>query len=169
MEKVSSYAIKDNLSRLSSASAESQASTYTSRVNVSRLGSVNADAFVRNASLYSRIGGDAVVSSIVRGFYGKAMVDDRIKKFFDFADASELEKQIAKQIAFVAVALGGPVYEGMDMRKTREYLTTLGLKDAQFDSIAENLAAILRGQNMPPPLIDEMANFLDTLRQEVLG
>ncbi|MEZ0246542.1 MAG: group 1 truncated hemoglobin [Methylophilaceae bacterium] len=167
--KTSSYSDRANASRLSLATAGSTASPYSGRVNVSRLGAVNANAFVRNASLFSRIGGETVVSSIVRGFYGKALIDSRIKKYFDFDTAAEMEAQIKLQIAFIAAALGGPDFDGMDMRKARAHLATLGLSTTQFDAVTENLGAVLRGQNMPHPLIEELEKFCDGVRKDVLG
>lgn len=169
MEKVSSYAAKNNLSRLSTAASDSKGSVYTGRINSARLTGVNADAFVRNATLFSRLGGEAEIASIVRTFYGKALVDERIRRYFDFDDAATMEQQIRKQIALVSAALGGPVYEGMDMKAVRAFLKTLGLANAQFDALEQYLASILRGQNMPPPLIDEMLAFCKEMRADVLG
>lgn len=169
MEKISSYAAKDNLSRLSTATSASQGNVYTGRINSSRLTSVNADAFVRNATLFSRLGGAQEISSIVRAFYGKALVDERVRKYFDFDDAHVMEAQIGRQIAFVSAALGGPVHEGMDMKAARAHLKTLGLSGAQFDSLQQHIGSIMRGHNMPPPLIDEVIGFCESLREEVLG
>jgi hemoglobin len=167
--KTSTYSDRANASRLSLASGTSTTSPYTGRVNVSRLSGVKVDAFVRNASLYSRIGGETVVSSIVRGFYGKALIDNRIRKYFDFDTAAEMEAQIRTQIAFLSAALGGPSYEGMDMRKARAHLATLGLNASHFDAVSENLGAVLRGQNMPHPLIEELEKFCEGVRTDVLG
>ncbi|MDR2875301.1 MAG: group 1 truncated hemoglobin [Methylobacillus sp.] len=166
--QASSYSARANASRLSLASGDSTATPYSGRVNASRLTTVKTDAFVRNASLFSRLGGERVVSSIVRGFYGKALVDPRIKKYFDLDTAQEMEAQIQSQIAFLSAALGGPVFEGMDMRKAREHLATLGLNATHFDAVAEHLGAVLRGQNTPPPLMDEMEQFCAGLRANVL-
>lgn len=167
--KTSTYSDRANASRLSLASGTTTASPYSGRVNVSRLSGVKAEAFVRNASLFSRIGGEAAVSSIVRGFYGKALVDHRIKKYFDFDTAAEMEAQIKMQIAFISAALGGPTFEGMDMRKAREHLATLGLNASHFDAVAQSLGAVLRGQNTPHPLIEEMEKFCEGIRADVLG
>ena len=167
--KTSSYSDRANASRLSLASGASTASPYSGRVNVSRLSSIKTDAFVRNASLFSRIGGEAAVSSIVRGFYGKALVDPRIRKYFDFDTATEMEAQIKMQIAFISAALGGDAFEGLDMRKARTHLATLGLNASHFDAVSENLGAVLRGQNMPHPLIEELEKFCEGVRTDVLG
>lgn len=167
--KSSSYSERANASRLSIATSDSTATPYSGRVNSSRLSAVKNDAFVPNASLFSRIGGEAAVSAIVRGFYGKALVDMRIKKYFDFDDAATMEAQIRKQIAFISAALGGPAFEGMDVRKARAHLATLGLTATHFDAVSQNMGAVLRGQNMPHPLIEELEKFCEGVRAEVLG
>jgi hemoglobin len=166
--QTSTYSARTNASRLSLASGGSTATPYSGRVNASRLTSIKTDAFVRNASLFSRIGGEQAVSSIVRAFYGKALVDPRISKYFDFDTAAEMEAQIKHQVAFLSAALGGPVFEGMDMRQARNYLGTLGLNASHFDAVSEHLGAVLRGQNMPHPLIEELEKFCESVRNEVL-
>lgn len=167
--KTSTYSDRANASRLSLASGGSTATPYSGRVNVSRLTNIKTDAFVRNASLFSRIGGESAVSSIVRAFYGKALVDPRIKKYFDFDTAAEMESQIQNQVAFLAAALGGPTFDGMDMRQARAHLATLGLNASHFDAVSEHLGAVLRGQNMPHPLIEELEKFSEGVRKDVLG
>jgi truncated hemoglobin YjbI len=167
--KTSSYSDRANASRLSQATADSKATTYTNRINSSRLTGIRSEGFVPNASLFSRIGGADEVATLVRSFYAKALRDERVRKFFDFDDAGALEQKIAKQVAFVSAALGGPTYDGMDMHKARKYLATLELTADQFDAVAEGLFAILRGQNTPPPLMDEMETFFEDMRKEVLG
>lgn len=169
MEKVSSYAAKNNLSRLSTATSSSKGSVYTGRINSARLTSVNADAFVRNATLFSRMGGEQEISSIIRAFYGKALIDERIRKFFDFDDAKEMEIEIRKQIGFVGALLGGPLYEGMDATATRNFLKTLGLTRIHFEAFTQHFTAIMRGHNMPPPMIDELLEFSAGLKAELVG
>lgn len=165
----STYSDRANASRLSLASGGSTATPYSGRVNTSRLTSIKTDAFVRNASLFSRVGGESEVSSIVRAFYGKALVDPRIKKYFDFDTAAEMEAQIKAQVAFLSAALGGPAFEGMDMRQARTHLGTLGLNASHFDAVSQHLGAVLRGQNMPHPLIEELEKFCEGVRADVLG
>lgn len=169
MEKANPWSIKHNLSRLSGATPESKASSYTSRMNASRLSVVDASAFVPNATLFSRIGGASVVSATVRSFYGKALVDPRLSALFDYSDAAEVEGRVKKQIQLVSAMLGGPVRDDLDLRKSRHALSALGLGAAQFDAVQEHLAAILRGQNMPHPLIEELLAFSENLRKEILG
>lgn len=157
MGSAHSYTTKENLVRLSRASGQSKESPYTNRVNVSRLIGVNTEAFVRNASLLSRLGGETVLSSMVRFFYGKALHDPRINKLFDSPDAVTMESQIQQQIAFLKVALSGDAATYAD-------LTAMGISNTQFDAVVESIMATLRGQNVPPTVMTEMEAFCDGIR-----
>lgn len=169
-DKGSVYGSHTNARRLSSAkTGGSQGSVYGGLINAQRLVSINAGAFTNNASLHSRIGGDAMVALLVRYFYGKALRDKRINGFFDFSDGKEMEKQIQKQIAFLKVALGGQKSNDIDLNEEYAYLASLGLSDDHFTAVAENLAATLREQNVPHQLIGEMTAFCETMRKEILG
>jgi len=106
---------------------------------------------------------------MMHDFYAKAAKDARLRKYFDIPDATEMEKLIQKQLAFLKVALGGANTEGLDMRMTYTYLSSLGLTDAHFDAVVEILSAILREQKVTPSLIDEMTVFCESVRKYVLG
>jgi hemoglobin len=55
-----------------------------------------------------------------------------------------MDKQAAKQKAFLTVAFGGPNnYTGKDMRMAHAHLVAKGLSDSHFDAVVENLAATL--------------------------
>lgn len=157
---------KENLSRLSRASSPLKESVYTSRVNVSRLSGVNADAFVRNASLFSRLGGEAELASMVRFFYGKALHNPLTNKLFDAPDAATLEGHIQHQIAFLKAALGGggPV----DVAATYEHLASLGISNDQFDAVIESIMATLRSLNVPPTVMSEVESFCDEMRMIIV-
>jgi hemoglobin len=118
-------------------------------------------------SLYSEIGGDAAVNAAVDIFYRKVLKDDRIKRFFDDVD---MEKQAAKQKAFLTMAFGGPNnYTGLDMRKGHEHLVKRGLNDSHFDAVVEDLAATLKELNVSENLIAQVAALCETTRKDVLG
>lgn len=169
------YGNKTNAQRLSFVNTgearpgAGQAGAYNTKVNSLRLTSVNPNAFMANASLFSRIGADAAVSSVVRAFYGKALRDERVRKYFDLPSAEEMEQQIQKQLEFMKVALGGPNPGAMDMRAEYAKLAALGANHDHFDAIAEYTTSILRGQNIPEPLIDEVVEFCEATRRNVLG
>ncbi len=118
-------------------------------------------------SVYERIGGEAAVNAAVDIFYRKVLADERINKFFEGVD---MDKQAAKQKAFLTMALGGPNnYTGEDMRKGHAHLVKQGLNDSHFDAVIENLGATLAELNVPDELIAEAAAIAESTRNDVLG
>ena len=118
-------------------------------------------------SLFEEIGGEAAVNAAVDIFYRKVLQDDRIKQFFDGVD---MDKQAAKQKAFLTMAFGGPNnYTGEDMRKGHAHLVARGLNDSHFDAVVEDLAATLKELNVADSLIAQVASIAETTRNDVLG
>jgi hemoglobin len=118
-------------------------------------------------SLYERIGGEPAVNAAVDIFYRKVLNDDRINRFFDNVD---MEKQAAKQKAFLTMAFGGPHnYTGEDMRKGHAHLVKMGLDDSHFDAVVEDLGATLEELNVPEELINEVVAICETTRNDVLS
>ncbi len=152
-----------------SSRSSSRGSVYGNLLNTKKLVPVKQEGLVRNASLFSRIGGSAAISAWLRNFYGKALKDERIRKYFDFDDAQEMEQCIQTQIAFIGAAIGGSGGPGVDLHSLVAQLKSLGLNDSHFDAVVENFTATLQGQNVQPPLIKEMVDFCENLRKQVLG
>jgi hemoglobin len=120
-----------------------------------------------DSSLYEKIGGEAAVNAAVDIFYRKVLADDRINKFFEGVD---MDRQAAKQKAFLTFAFGGPNnYTGKDMRDGHAHLVKNGLDDSHFDAVMENLGATLKELNVPDELIAEAAAIAESTRNDVLG
>ena len=118
-------------------------------------------------ALFDRLGGEAAVNAAVDIFYRKVLADDRISEFFDGVD---MEKQAAKQKAFLTMAFGGPNnYTGEDMRKGHAHLVERGLNDSHFDAVVENLGGTLAELGVSDDLIGEVAAIAETTRNDVLG
>ncbi len=118
-------------------------------------------------SLYDKIGGEAAVNAAVDIFYRKVLADDRINGFFEGVD---MEKQAAKQKAFLTFAFGGPNnYTGKDMREGHAHLVERGLNDSHVDAVIEDLGATLKELNVPDELIAEVAAIAESVRDDVLG
>ncbi len=118
-------------------------------------------------SLYERIGGEAAVDAAVDVFYRKVLADDRINKYFEGVD---MDKQAAKQKAFLTFAFGGPAnYSGKDMRDGHAHLVAKGLDDTHFDAVMENLGATLKELGVADDLIAEAAAIAESVRNDVLG
>jgi len=118
-------------------------------------------------SLFERIGGAPAVEAAVDIFYRKVLSDDRIAHFFDDVD---MERQAAKQKAFLTVAFGGPNnYSGADMRSGHSHLVARGLTDLHFDAVVEDLAATLRELGVSDADISQVAAIAESTRIDVLG
>jgi hemoglobin len=118
-------------------------------------------------SLYEQLGGDVAVNAAVDVFYRKVLADDRISRFFDSVD---MDRQAAKQKAFLTMAFGGPNhYTGLDMRKAHAPLLKMGLNDSHFDAVVELLGATLKDLGVPENLIAEVAAIAETTRNDVLN
>jgi hemoglobin len=118
-------------------------------------------------SLFEKIGGEAAVNAAVDIFYRKVLSDDRISEFFEDVD---MDRQAAKQKAFLTMALGGPSnYSGADMRRGHAHLVARGLNGTHFDAVMENLAATLQELKVPADLIAQAAAICESTRNDVLG
>ena len=127
----------------------------------------NNEEATMSKTLYERIGGEPAVNAAVDIFYRKVLNDHRINRFFDNVD---MEKQAAKQKAFLTMAFGGPHnYTGEDMRKGHAHLVKMGLDDSHFDAVVEDLGATLEELNVPQELINEVVAICETTRNDVLG
>ena len=117
-------------------------------------------------SLYAQLGGEAAVNAAIDIFHGKVLNDDRISAFFTDVD---MEKQAAKQKAFLSMAFGGPHnYTGLDMRRGHAHLVGRGLNDSHVDAVIEDLAATLRELGVKEALIARVAEIAESMRNDVL-
>ena len=118
-------------------------------------------------SLYEQLGGEPAVNAAVDNFYRRVLADDRVNHWFEGTD---MERQAAKQKAFLTMAFGGPNnYTGMDMKIGHAHLVAKGLNDADFDAIVENLGTTLKEMGVPDNLIAQVAATAETTREAVLG
>ncbi|MBC6907246.1 group 1 truncated hemoglobin [Saccharophagus sp. K07] len=117
-----------------------------------------------NMSLYERIGGEPAVDAAVDIFYRKVLADDRICHFFDTVD---MDKQAAKQKAFLTMVFGGPNhYSGKDLREGHKHMA---LTEIHFDAVIENLAATLQELGVAAEDIQEIAAIANSVKNDVLN
>jgi hemoglobin len=118
------------------------------------------------SSLYEELGGQPAVDAAVDIFYRHILADERVNHWFENID---MEKQIAKQKAFMTMAFGGPHnYTGADMRQAHRPLVARGLNDDHFNAIAENLQKALAELDVPQEKIDKVLALVETTRNDVL-
>lgn len=119
-------------------------------------------------TLYERLGGEAAVDAAVDKFYGKVLVDARIKHFFDGLD---MDRQRRHMKVFMGYAFGGiPSYSGKSMRDThRRLVEDMALSDSHFDAVMENLGDTLKELGVAHELIAEAATIVEATRDDVLN
>jgi hemoglobin len=115
------------------------------------------------ATLYDELGGEPAVDAAVELFYRKMMSDDRVAYFFDDVD---MDRQIAKQAAFMTIVFGGPNhYTGRDMREAHEHLIARGLDDSHVDIVISHLGEALRELGVDEALIRRVAALAESVRE----
>ncbi len=118
-------------------------------------------------SLFDRLGGVAAVDAAVDLFYGKVLADPKISRFFDDTD---MDRQRAKQKAFLTLAFGGPNhYTGQDIRTAHAPLVEKGLNDSHFDAVAGHLQATLEELGVASDLTAEVMTIAGGARDDVLN
>jgi hemoglobin len=129
-------------------------------------GGLKTSEAVMGTSIYEQIGGEAAVDAAVDSFYRKVLVDERISQFFDDVD---MDRQSAKQKAFLTLILGGPAhYTGLDMRRGHLHLIDRGLSDEHVDAVIELLGQTLAELGVPANIIAQIAAVAESARDDVL-
>lgn len=115
--------------------------------------------------LYDRIGGMDAIKLVVEQFVANVLADTRINAFFiDKADPARLKEKLVEQIC---AASGGPCkYTGKNMREAH---AGMGVTDADFTALVEDLIAALKQYNVPQPEQDELLTKLGALKPEIVG
>ena len=114
-------------------------------------------------SLYTRLGGVEAIRTVVGDFLGRIVADQRINAFFRGVDTGELAAKLTDQICQVS---GGPCrYTGRPMREVH---AGLGISDADFDALVEDLAAALDHFKVGPAEERELVTALGGLRRAIV-
>jgi len=118
-------------------------------------------------SLYEQLGGAPAVETAVEIFYRKMLGDPRVASFFDGVD---MDRQMAKQGAFLTMVMGGPNhYTGRDMRTSHAALVSRGLSDLHVDVVIQHLGDTLRELGVGEAQIAQVAALANSVRDDVLG
>jgi hemoglobin len=119
------------------------------------------------SSLYESLGGAPAVDAAVDIFYRKVLTDDRVAPFFDDVD---MDRQAAKQKAFLTMVFGGPAnYTGQDMRRGHAHLVARGMNDTHVDVVIGLLGETLQELGVPAAQIGQVAAIANSVRDDVLN
>jgi hemoglobin len=115
-------------------------------------------------SLYERLGGKGAITAVVDDFVGNVAGDNRINGFFAHANIPRLKSNLVDQIC---QATGGPcVYTGKDMRTAHK---GMGISDADFNALVEDLVKSLNKFNVPAKEQGELLGILGPLKPQIVN
>ncbi|MBL8636282.1 MAG: group 1 truncated hemoglobin [Myxococcales bacterium] len=118
-------------------------------------------------SLYEQLGGASAIEAVVESFYRKMLADDRVARFFDGID---MDRQMAKQAAFITMVTGGPNhYTGRDMRTSHASMLSKGLGDLHVDVVIQHLTGTLAEFGVSQPQIEQVRALCESVRDDVLS
>jgi len=120
---------------------------------------------VNQSSLYDRLGGSPAIYAAAEILYRKVLADPLLAPYFDGVD---MKRQVAKQVAFLTMALGGPDrYTGRALRTAHADLA--GLSDEHVDRVLAYLAETLREHGVDDEDIAAAAAVAASTRDDVLN
>jgi len=115
-------------------------------------------------SLYERLGGQGAIVAVVDDFVGNVAADNRINKFFAKTDIPRLKRLLVEQIC---AGTGGPcTYTGRDMKTAHG---GMGITDAQFNALVEDLIKTLDKFKVPEKEKGELLGVLGPMKPSIVG
>lgn len=115
------------------------------------------------ASLYDRLGGKTAIAAVVDDFVGNVAADKRINGYFANANIPRLKQLLVEQIC---AGTGGPCqYTGRDMKTTH---AGMGVDDAAFNALVEDLVKTLDKFNVPAREKNELLGILGPMKSDIV-
>ncbi|MCI0528645.1 MAG: group 1 truncated hemoglobin [Nitrospira sp.] len=100
---------------------------------------------------------------MVGQFLTNVAADERINKRFARTDIPELQKKLVEQIG--QATGGSQQYTGKDMKTAH---AGMGITNAEFDALVEDLVAALDKFNVPQKEKDELLGILGPMRSDIV-
>ena len=114
-------------------------------------------------SLYDRLGGKPAITAVVDDFVACVAADRRINRFFANTDIPPFKAKLVDQIC---EASGGPCkYTGKDMRTAH---AGMGISDADFNALVEDLVATLDKFKVPEKEKSELLGALGPMKKDIV-
>jgi hemoglobin len=118
----------------------------------------------KDQTLYQRLGGKEAITAVVDDFVARVAADNRINSFFATTDVPRFKRLLAEQIC---QATGGPcTYTGRDMKTAHQ---GMGVTDADFNALVEDLVATLDKFQVPAQEKNELLALLGPMRSDIVG
>jgi hemoglobin len=120
-------------------------------------------ANAKDKSLYDRLGGKDAITAVVDTFVANVGGDKRINGYFASTDLTKLKVNLVNQIC---EASGGPCkYTGRSMKQTH---AGMGVTNAAFDALVEDLVAALDHYKVGKPEKEELLGVLGRMRSDIV-
>ena len=114
-------------------------------------------------SLYQRLGGIEAITAVVDDFVANVADDSRINARFANTDIPRLKRLLVEQICN---GTGGPcTYTGRDMKTTH---AGMGITDAEFDALVEDLVRSLDKFKVPAAEKEELLGILGPMKTDIV-
>lgn len=124
---------------------------------------------VPTPSLHDRLGGTAAIAAVVDAFVANVAADTRVNARFArvAGDTGAMRQFKQKLVDQVCAGAGGPcTYQGLDMKAAHQ---GMGLTNADFDAIVEDLVKALDGAGVPTKEKDELLAILGPMRADIVS
>jgi hemoglobin len=116
------------------------------------------------AALYDRLGGKPGITAVVDEFVANVAADNRINGFFAKTDIPRLKTLLVEQIC---AGSGGPcTYTGRDMKTVH---ANMGVTDAHFGALVEDLVQSLEKFKVPQRGKDELLGVLGPMKPDIVA
>ena len=114
-------------------------------------------------TLFDRLGGLPVIRVVVDDFVSRLRDDSRVSHFFEGSNVPLVKDRLTQ---FICEVSGGPCkYLGADMKTSH---VGLGITNADFDAVAQDLVASLDKFNVPAGAKEELLSKLANMRVEIV-
>lgn len=126
--------------------------------------SMMASPAMGKKSLYDRLGQKPAIAAVVDDFVANVAGDSRINARFQGANIPRLKTMLVDQIC---QASGGPcTYTGRTMLAAHQ---GMGIKDAEFSALVEDLVRSLDKFKVPPQEKSELLGALGSMKGDIVG
>lgn len=125
-------------------------------------------AAVASTSLHDRLGGTAAIATVVDAFVANVAGDVRINQRFGrvAGDTAAMRQFKQKLVDQICAGTGGPcTYTGLDMKAAHQ---GMGITDADFDALVEDLVKALDGAGVPQKEKEELLAILGPMRADMV-
>jgi hemoglobin len=119
-------------------------------------------------SLYERLGGKKAIIAVVDEFVNIVAADSRINRFFakTASDKKVLATFKGNLVDQICQGTGGPCrYKGKDMKSAH---AVMGISDADFGALVEDLVAALNKFNVPEAEKNELLGALAPMKGDIV-